>query len=44
MSIETTVAVITVVFQFASICVTICGGVRIVAHMWGYKPKRRRGR
>jgi uncharacterized membrane protein len=44
MTIETTVAVITVVFQFASICITICGGVRIVGHVWGNKPKRKRRR
>jgi hypothetical protein len=44
MSIATTVGVLTVVFQFASICITICGGIRIISHIWGLGPKKKRRR
>jgi hypothetical protein len=44
MSMQTTVDLLKVVFEFGSICVTLCGGVRIIERVWFPPRKRRRGR
>jgi hypothetical protein len=43
MSMQTTVDLLKVVFELGSICVTLCGGVRIIGGVWVRPRKRKRG-
>jgi len=42
MSMQVTFDLLKAVFGLASICVTICGGVRVVGYIWAHPHRRRR--
>ncbi len=43
MLLQTTVDLLKVVFELGSICVILCGGVRIIRGMWARPRKGKRG-